>query len=749
MANKVTLDIELVTKAFEQALKGASNSASTFEKQMKSTSKGVNSDFDKVGTSAKKTGNEVKKGADTGVSAWEVFKGSIAANVVTGAFGAITGAASSLFNLIAGDGVAAAQQQQDAINGLTQALKSNNNFTDAALASLVAFGDEIQNNSKIGNETALELLGLAASLGLNEEQAKAATQAAIDYSVATGQDARSAVLDLSKTFNGARGPMNETVQGFKDLTEAELKAGKGVELLSAQYGGAAKASLESYSGQVAQAKNNFGDFLKEVARLVTENPAVVATVKEASSTFFELGQYIVANSGYFKELVANALGSTIEGFQSVVSTVKSAADFFAENSTTIKALGVGLATAAVALGAYNLVVNASVLATKAATIATTAFNVAMRLSPVGIVLTAITALGAGIYLLAQNWDFVVVKMKNFAGAALSVIAPAINTILDTIRPLVSVFSDDLAASIDAAKEKLAVTTEELLAAKVETDEKLVQTEVAKSEKLNALDEKNKAAELQREQKAANSRIKTQIAEAQEKAKAKREAEEEALKAEEEAAKKRIEQATKEAEERKALEEAQTNSLFQELTKRKTFEESTSAERAQNFRSSLGQISQLQGSANKQLFETGKAAAIAQATISTYQAATVALASAPPPFNFALAAAVTTAGLLNVNRIANQSPPSAGRFQDGGIVGGSSFTGDRLTASVNSSEMILNRAQQQKLFNLANGNQQSNNGSVISEIRSLASAIFNQPIFVQIDGETIAKAVRDERAAGYV
>ena len=43
-----------------------------------------------------------------------------------------------------------------------------------------------------------------------------------------------------------------------------------------------------------------------------------------------------------------------------------------------------------------------------------------------------------------------------------------------------------------------------------------------------------------------------------------------------------------------------------------------------------------------------------------------------------------------------------KFANGGIVGGSSFTGDRVVANVNSGEMILNRQQQANLFRMANG-----------------------------------------------
>lgn len=50
----------------------------------------------------------------------------------------------------------------------------------------------------------------------------------------------------------------------------------------------------------------------------------------------------------------------------------------------------------------------------------------------------------------------------------------------------------------------------------------------------------------------------------------------------------------------------------------------------------------------------------------------------------------------------QAVKSAGAFASGGIVQGTSFTGDRNIIRVNSGEMILNRKQQRNLFNLLNG-----------------------------------------------
>ena len=43
-----------------------------------------------------------------------------------------------------------------------------------------------------------------------------------------------------------------------------------------------------------------------------------------------------------------------------------------------------------------------------------------------------------------------------------------------------------------------------------------------------------------------------------------------------------------------------------------------------------------------------------------------------------------------------------KFATGGIIDGNSFSGDRMLARVNSGEMILNRNQQTRLFNILNG-----------------------------------------------
>lgn len=71
---------------------------------------------------------------------------------------------------------------------------------------------------------------------------------------------------------------------------------------------------------------------------------------------------------------------------------------------------------------------------------------------------------------------------------------------------------------------------------------------------------------------------------------------------------------------------------------------------------------------------------------------------------AIAAVAALGGVVAASIAASKN---AGNFANGGIVGGTSYTGDRLVANVNSGEMILNTTQQGKLWKQINNGGGSN------------------------------------------
>ena len=151
----------------------------------------------------------------------------------------------------------------------------------------------------------------------------------------------------------------------------------------------------------------------------------------------------------------------------------------------------------------------------------------------------------------------------------------------------------------------------------------------------------------------------------------------------------------------------------------------------NTKSSLSAIGTLQQNSAGELFEIGKAANIANAIMNGYGAVSNAL-NTPYPLNVILPPLVAASAAAQVARISAARPPS---FQDGGIVPGNSIVGDNVTARVNSGEMILNRNQQAELFNQANGGGSSNN----QDMSMVVEAIQNMNITLVANDNEIARS----------
>jgi len=152
-------------------------------------------------------------------------------------------------------------------------------------------------------------------------------------------------------------------------------------------------------------------------------------------------------------------------------------------------------------------------------------------------------------------------------------------------------------------------------------------------------------------------------------------------------------------------------LKAELRKKNAdLEEKDKNERKRSEEQFWNDLAQLANSKNKEMAAIGKAAAIRNISVKTYEAAMNsynALAGIPivgPALGFAAAAAAVAYG-------AEQAAGVAGvqMFAKGGIVDGNSTTGDNVPIRVNSGEMVLNNAQQKNLFDLLSGKNSGGNG----------------------------------------
>ena len=125
---------------------------------------------------------------------------------------------------------------------------------------------------------------------------------------------------------------------------------------------------------------------------------------------------------------------------------------------------------------------------------------------------------------------------------------------------------------------------------------------------------------------------------------------------------------------------------------------------------LADLATFMGGLGAEQAEISKAMALFDIGIKTYQAAMSAYAfgnALGGPILGGIAAATATAFGAKMLADASKVPKPQIKAEEGAIVGGNSYTGDKVIAGVNSGEMILNEKQQANLLAIANGGGNSN------------------------------------------
>lgn len=165
------------------------------------------------------------------------------------------------------------------------------------------------------------------------------------------------------------------------------------------------------------------------------------------------------------------------------------------------------------------------------------------------------------------------------------------------------------------------------------------------------------------------------------------------------------------------------------------------------------LASMQSVFGKKGFKIAQAAAIAGATIDMWRASTKAYAEGGPYAGPIFAAAALAAGAANIAKISSQS--YSGAYAEGGIVPGTSTHGDRLTARVNSGEMVLNKSQQANLFAMANGAGGGGGRTIVNianygppeNIQQRSSQIGDAEVIDIIVGKAVAQVANNIRSGG--
>ena len=673
--------------------------------------------------------------------AFSSFVGNIGANLVTGAISKIGSAFAGTFSKIIEEG----RNSQKELDDLNHALSNAGIYSEETSQRFVHLADEMERLTGYTGGAVQTNTALVASMtNLNEDGIERTMRAAVELASVYNVDLNRATKYLIDANNGK-------AQSLKDIGIQYAKTGSTAgdyeQILKQleEHQGAAAAKANTFEGSLTKSKNAMDAALGAIGTMIVSSPIATKGIELFTSSMLKLaeiaestGEWIKRNAGLLEVL---GVGAGIAGAALVVVAVK----------------------AGIASGAF------SVLATAAGT------AWAVITAPITLIVAGVTVVGAAVYALVKYWDDVrsasysaLAATLEFASKGAAAIgasgkAKMLKEQADAYKAQAEQIKETARAEREAEKSKTeALKSESATRNTIRSEEQIKEEEALNNYtlKLAAQSEDIKAIHSQRlEEMRLNFEERNILEEEQDwinyDAKLQRESEYYALKqqilseqlqfeldqvnastvAESDKAKARIQIQNKYQLDSRKLQNDFLKTEKDNLKKQQEFKEKLQEQELSAVASLMGGLSQLAQLGGKKSFNTWKALALSEATIAGVLAVQKALSAAPPPINFIMAAGVGASSAANIGRIAQTQPPA---FEQGGIVPGHSYSGDRQLIRANSKEMVLTQGQQARLFNMANGNGSSNiEGLLVQLIQAV-----KQGTTIEIDGREIVSVVRD-------
>ena len=246
------------SKTYKQSLEGASNAgkkAADETKKLQTQLRAAAKSATQLGTSAKAAG------------------AAFNFNQITQALGTVKNAIGSVLNSFM-DWSKASEIQAEAEGKLANSLQNLN--IKANVDNLKEWAGALQNNTTFGDELILNLANQSTAFAKSEKDIKKTTEAVLNLSAGTGQDAKQAM----QTFNAAlAGNVKGLQQAGIYFTENEKKVFKEakqqeklavlLEKVTEKYGGLAKVMANTPEGALKQVQNIIGDIKEKIGDVVS------------------------------------------------------------------------------------------------------------------------------------------------------------------------------------------------------------------------------------------------------------------------------------------------------------------------------------------------------------------------------------------------------------------------------------------------------------------------------------------------
>jgi hypothetical protein len=308
--------------------------------------------------------------------------------------------------------ISAAMEASAVQTRLAEILRNTGGATEAQIVALNAQAEALAKVGVASKENIMTTQSQLATFDLQAKTINTLTPAILDYVVAekgataSSEDYKQMTNGLAQALNGNFGALTrvgfvldeDTKKKIANGTESE-RAAAITEVLNSTYKDFNKTVADTPEGRMIKLKQEFGDLQQEV------------------------GEALLPAMEGFAKVLSNV----------VIPAIRKLMDFIKNNSTEIKAFAIALGIGATAWGVYTLAV-------KRAEIAQKLLNLAQKANPIGIVITAVALLVAGIVKLwrsSETFRNVVINVAKVALNAFASIIPMVAKVFEAIAKIVT------------------------------------------------------------------------------------------------------------------------------------------------------------------------------------------------------------------------------------------------------------------------------------------------------------------------
>jgi hypothetical protein len=229
----------------------------------------------------------------------------------------VVGTALEKVNAIVQEGINDAANAELVNKRLAISMANVGDYTTESFIAINEWAGALETANGISDEAIRSQVSLGLQYGMSTEQAKKATQAAIDLAAATGTDMETAFRQLSMTLDGSAGRMGKFIPELRNLTKEQLQNGDAIDVIAKKYNGFSAQTANTYAGAQRKIESEIGNVKEAFGRLIAQNPAYIASMQSKAAMIHNVSEEVDKLSTYLLQNgtaignMAKAVGTTV------------------------------------------------------------------------------------------------------------------------------------------------------------------------------------------------------------------------------------------------------------------------------------------------------------------------------------------------------------------------------------------------------------------------------------------------------